>query len=307
MIAKPLEITAQIQITKPISEVFEGIVDPEKMSHYFISKSSGRMEEGRRVTWHFPEFEEGFPVEVGKIEVNKSITFFWGSNNEKTEVNIDLFEKSSNTTLVKVTEKGKENTPDGINWLKGNTEGWANFLACLKAYLEYGINLRKGAFDFLRDRVLPDEILKVSSDCEILTTRVVNFSQEQVFKAWSDPNHLKNWWGPNGFTNTFHEFDFRPGGRWNFIMHGPDGTDYLNESVFVKIDAPSTIAFNHVVKPYFQIVASFEKLSANKTKVIFRMLFKTPEECSEVKKYAVGKNEENMDRLEKELKNVVIE
>ena len=230
-----LEIITRIQIQKSVSEVFEGIVNQEKMSNYFISKSSGKMEEGKTVTWFFPEFEEGFPVEVGKIEYNKSITFCWCSDNEKTEVNIVLSEKSKNNTLVTVTEKGKENTPDGINWLKGNTEGWANFLACLKAYLEYGINLRKGAFDFLKEKILPNEILEVSADCEILTTRIVNFSQEQVFEAWSNPDHLKNWWGPNGFSNTFHEFNFRPGGKWSFIMHGPDCTGSSNESGFVKI------------------------------------------------------------------------
>ena len=159
----------------------------------------------------------------------------------------------------------------------------------------------------LNEHSLPNEILEVSNDCEILTTRIVNFSQEQVFEAWGNPNHLKNWWGPNGFSNTFHEFDFHPGGKWSFIMHGPDGTDYPNESVFVKIQKPEMIVFNHVVMPYFQIVAIFEKLSPGKTNVIFRMLFKTAEECSVVKKYAAGKNEENMDRLEEELKNVVIE
>ena len=64
-------------------------------------------------------------------------------------VEITLAAKDSNKTLVTITEKGRENDEAGINWLKGNTEGWANFLACLKAYLEYGINLRKGAFDFM--------------------------------------------------------------------------------------------------------------------------------------------------------------
>ncbi|MCG6186161.1 SRPBCC domain-containing protein [Maribellus maritimus] len=175
MNSNQLEITARIQIQKPANDVFEAIVNPEKMSNYFISKGSGRMEEGKTITWYFPEFEEGFPVDVGKTETDKSITFFWDSGSEKTEVNIELSEKSENNTLVTATEKGKEkeNTPEGINWLKGNTEGWANFLACLKAYLEYGINLRKGAFDFLKEEILSNEILQVSSECEILTTRVV--------------------------------------------------------------------------------------------------------------------------------------
>lgn len=151
MNSNQLEITARIQIQKSANNVFEGIVNPEKMSNYFISKGSGRMEEGVSLTWYFPEFQEGFPVKVGKIIRNELITFLWDSNDQKTEVSIELTPKTVNNTLVTVTEKSKENKPDGIIWLKGNTEGWANFLACLKAYLEYGINLRKGAFDFLKE------------------------------------------------------------------------------------------------------------------------------------------------------------
>ena len=67
-----------------------------------------------------------------------------------------------------------------------------------------------------------DKINSVSPDCEIVSIRNFTYSREQVFNAWTDPNRLKNWWGPKGFTNTFHEFDLRPGGKWSFIMHGPD-------------------------------------------------------------------------------------
>ena len=63
-----------------------------------------------------------------------------------------LTQRANNSTLVSITEKSRENDEAGIKWLMGNTEGWANFLACLKAYLEYGINLRKGAFDFMTDK-----------------------------------------------------------------------------------------------------------------------------------------------------------
>ena len=68
------------------------------------------------------------------------------------------------------------------------------------------------------------------SDREIVTTRVFDAPRELVFKAWTDPDHLAKWWGPKGFTNTFQEFDMRPGGVWRFIMHGPDGVDYKNKS-----------------------------------------------------------------------------
>lgn len=146
------------------------------------------------------------------------------------------------------------------------------------------------------------EIIKVSPDCEIVSTRNFTYSRKLVYNAWTDPNRLKNWWGPKGFTNTFHEFDLRPGGKWSFIMHGPDGVNYPNESVFVEITEPELIILNHVNNPKFQIVATFEELADNNTKLTFRMIFDTPELCQQVKIYAVEKNEENFDRLETELR-----
>jgi uncharacterized protein YndB with AHSA1/START domain len=145
-----LEIRATIQIAKSPGEVFAAIVDPSKMSNYFISKSSGPMEEGSKLTWWFPEFEDGFPVRVGRIEKDKYISYYWEMEGKELLVEMNLAEKPGSNTLVTITEKGMDNNEAGIKWLKGNTEGWANFLACLKAWLEYGINLRKGAFEFLK-------------------------------------------------------------------------------------------------------------------------------------------------------------
>ena len=148
-----LEIKAALQISKPVNEVFEAIVDPAKMSNYFISNGSGRMEENKEITWQFPEFDMDFPVRVSKIERNKYISFRWDMDGIELLVEMTLVPGDSNSTIVTITEKGRNNDEAGIKWLKGNTEGWANFLACLKAYLEYGINLRKGAFDFMSDKI----------------------------------------------------------------------------------------------------------------------------------------------------------
>lgn len=149
MNTEKLEIKVALQIQKPVNEVFEAIVDPEKMKNYFISESTGRMEEGKTVIWKFPEFDIKFPVQVIKIEKEKLISYNWeGPDKKELLVEIILDAKSKNSTLVSITEKSMPNNETGINWLKSNTEGWANFLACLKAYLEYGINLRKGGFDF---------------------------------------------------------------------------------------------------------------------------------------------------------------
>ncbi|WP_194776722.1 SRPBCC domain-containing protein [Pararhodonellum marinum] len=138
---------AAIQIQKPVEVVFEGIVNPEKMTRYFISESNGRMETGKELIWKFPEFPDQFTVKEIKIKTNQSVSFVW---DQETKVTIILEEQSDSSTLVKVTEDGKSFNEDNLKWLISNTEGWANFLACLKAYLEYGISLRKGAFDFMR-------------------------------------------------------------------------------------------------------------------------------------------------------------
>ena len=151
MSKKNLEIKVAIQILKPVKTVFEAIIDPEKMTNYFISKSSGRMIEGKQLRWKFPEFDEEFPIRVGKIEQDRYISYHWDTDGEELLVEMTLTPADGDTTLVTITEKSMKHDEAGIKWLMGNTGGWANFLACLKAYLEYGINLRKGAFDFMKE------------------------------------------------------------------------------------------------------------------------------------------------------------
>lgn len=147
-----LQAGATIQIARPISEVFEAIIDPDKMSNHFISESTGRMEAGKDRVWKFPEFDVEVPVSVLKVERPWLISFEWdGAPGKKLIVEIILTEKPGNATLVKITEGSMQNDEAGIKWLKGNSAGWMNFLDCLKAYQEYGINLRKGSFDFMKD------------------------------------------------------------------------------------------------------------------------------------------------------------
>lgn len=150
MTPEKLEINVAMQIQKPINEVFEAIVNPEKMTHYFISQSTGIMEEGKNLIWKFPEFDFECPVRVGKIEKDKYISYYWENSGKELLVEIKLSESLNNSTLVSISEKGMDNNEAGLKWLSGNSFGWSNFLACLKAYLEYGINLRKGAFDFMK-------------------------------------------------------------------------------------------------------------------------------------------------------------
>lgn len=87
-------------------------------------------------------------------------------------------------------------------------------------------------------------------------------------------------------------------------MHAPTQGNFENRCEFIKIEKPTLIAWKRYSKPLFQVLATFEELSPGQTKVVFKQLFETPEECAKLKKYVLDKNEENMDRLKAELKRM---
>jgi uncharacterized protein YndB with AHSA1/START domain len=145
-----LEIKCAMQIQKPIDIVFDAIVNPDKMSNYFIAWGSDKMETGKTIEWKFPDFDEKFSIQTDKIITDKLVSFYWKIDDLSLLVEITLDKINATETLVTITE-GKRIADDaGLKWLSGNSFGWSNFLSCLKAYLEYGINLRKGAFDFMK-------------------------------------------------------------------------------------------------------------------------------------------------------------
>ena len=116
-----------------------------------MKKISKRMESGKHLIWHFPEFDIEVPIRVSKTVRDEYVSFHWDDEDgAELLVEMTLSPAGNGATLVTVTEKSRNNDEAGITWLKSNTEGWANFLACLKAWLEYGINLRQGAFDFMK-------------------------------------------------------------------------------------------------------------------------------------------------------------
>ncbi|MFD0715689.1 SRPBCC family protein [Paenibacillus sp. GCM10027626] len=135
---------------------------------------------------------------------------------------------------------------------------------------------------------------------EIIASRVFDVPRELLFQAWTTPELLARWWGPHGFTNTFHECDVRPGGTWRFTMHGPDGVDYPNHCVFVEIVPHERVALDHLSGHEFRVTATFDDLEG-RTKVTFRQNFKITEEFEQAKAYCVEGNEQNLDRLGKVL------
>ncbi|MBU8881556.1 SRPBCC domain-containing protein [Kaistella sp. DKR-2] len=139
------------------------------------------------------------------------------------------------------------------------------------------------------------------SDRKIFSSRILHSPIEHVYQAFADPQHLKNWWGPEGFTNTIHEFDLRPGGRWILTMHGPEQGHYENSSVFKTVEPYHLITWSRISQPVFDMEIGFKKISETETEISFSMIFATREACDKIRRLAAPKNEENFDRLEKEL------
>lgn len=148
--------------------------------------------------------------------------------------------------------------------------------------------------------------MTTNTNREIFSSRILNAPLTKVYHTFANPTHLAKWWGPEGFTNTFHEFDLRPGGKWVLTMHGPEKGNYENSSVFKTVEPMSLIKWNRVSQPLFDMEIKFEEVSSMQTKISFRMIFDTVEACEKIRPFAVPKNEENFDRLEKELPNVLL-
>ena len=120
----------------------------------------------------------------------------------------------------------------------------------------------------------------------MIGTRVLDAPRELVFSVWTDPKHLAQWWGPSGFTTTTSVFEFRAGGVWRFVMHGPDGRDYENRITFDEIVRPERIAYHHgggddVEPVQFNSVVTFEDLGG-KTRLTMRGQFPSAEERARV-------------------------
>lgn len=140
---------------------------------------------------------------------------------------------------------------------------------------------------------------EAAAERELSTSRQLAATPAEVLAAWTDPARLARWWGPAGFRNTFEVFEPRPGGRWRFVMHGPDGTDYRNESAFVEV-GPDRVILDHLNGPRFRLTATFTAVAAG-TRLDWRMVFATAAEAAAVRKVVVPSNEENLDRLAAEL------
>ena len=188
-------------------------------------------------------------------------------------------EPEGKSTRVTVTHTGLDTFPKQPEFAAQNFDGgWSEIVGTmLKNYVEQGD---------------PD-------DRVIGTTRMLNAPRELVWKVFTEPEHIKHWWGPNGFTNTIHEMDVRAGGDWNFTMHGPDGTDYRNEITYDAIDKPRLIVFTHGPTPKFRTIVEFVD-HGDTTEMKWRGVFETRDDYQRAVNVfgAIQGQTQTLDRLE---------
>jgi uncharacterized protein YndB with AHSA1/START domain len=144
-----LKFQIQTKIQKPVAEVFDAVYNPKKITQYFATESaSAPLDEGTKVLWRFADYPGDVPLSVKKVVPNEQIEFEWetmeGGYNTHVEMRFEPL--SAEETLVSISEGNWKENQIGLNSSYGNCYGWMQMSCCLKAYLEYGINLRKGFF-----------------------------------------------------------------------------------------------------------------------------------------------------------------
>jgi uncharacterized protein YndB with AHSA1/START domain len=136
-----------------------------------------------------------------------------------------------------------------------------------------------------------------TGDRSCVHARLIDAPRARVFAAIADAQQLARWWGPNGFTSTIEHFDFRPGGHWRFVLHGPDGSDYPNENVFVQIAAPERVVIDHPSDTHhFVLTITLDDVGGG-TRVGWHQRFDSAEHRNLVAEVVLAANEQNLDRL----------
>jgi uncharacterized protein YndB with AHSA1/START domain len=139
-----VEVHVSDRVLKPVHDVFTAIVDPARLSRFFISSASGPLKAGTTVEWVFADVGGRLSIDVKQIDNDSRIVFEWTASGTKALVTIALKSGGPNATVVTITEDGWPMDRDGVTRALGQTAGWTDFLCCMKADLQHGINLRLG-------------------------------------------------------------------------------------------------------------------------------------------------------------------
>lgn len=137
-------------------------------------------------------------------------------------------------------------------------------------------------------------------DCTLSTSRTLPYSPAAIYAAFASADLLASWWGPEGFSNTFEIFDFRPGGQWKFVMHSSDGKDYANESVFAVLEPAAKVVIEHIAHPHYTLKVTLGAVEGG-THLTWEQTFKDTKTARGLRHIVEPANEQNLDRLVKVL------
>jgi uncharacterized protein YndB with AHSA1/START domain len=143
----------------------------------------------------------------------------------------------------------------------------------------------------------------MNHDTTFLTERTLPFSPQAVYSAFATADVLASWWGPEGFTNEFETFEFQVGGRWTFVMVGPDGARYANQCVFAELDPASRVVIRHDSEPFFTLSVQLTAVDDG-THLQWVQVFDDSHIAQAVKAIVEPANEQNLDRLIRVLSNI---
>jgi uncharacterized protein YndB with AHSA1/START domain len=277
----------------PVALVWRAITTKEDMSRWYFDLAEFKPEVG--FEFRFVVEHEGNTYDhrckVTEVIPQKKIAYTWRYEGLEGDslVTFELFAKGGKTRL-KLTHVGHETFPKTPPYARKNfIRGWTELIGCsLKDFVE-------------------------NADREIVIEREFNAPRELVWEAMTNPQHVVKWWGPRGFSTTIEEMDFRVGGVWKLVMHGPDGANYPNHHMFKEIVKPERIVFSHGGRreggPGISSVATwtFDAVGSGRTKVTIRMVFPSAADRDFVVKEfgAIEGGKQTLERLAEHLPNMV--
>ena len=250
-------------LNAPVSLVWHALTSPEAIARWYFDMEGFRAEVGCEFRFLVEHQGNVFDhrCRVTDVVTERKIAYTWRYQDHEgdSHVTFELYPEGEKTRL-KLTHVGLESFPKTLPFAPENfARGWNSLLGS----------------------ELPDYVEHV--DRELFLSRDFQAPRELVWDAMTRPEHVARWWGPRGFTSTIETMDFRVNGLWKFVMHGPDGTDYPNEHVFLEIVPHEKIVMDHGgrreggTQVRSTATWTFETIAGGKTRVKLRMVFPTPE------------------------------
>lgn len=272
-------IQRELQLPQPREQVWRALATSATLAEWmFPNDFEPRV--GHRFTFRVPPNPkmnfEGLVVECEVLECESPsrLVFSWSAGGPVVDTRVSFrLEPDGAGTRLFFEHSGFDLAHEwGSHALQGAEHGWTKMLKQLTAAI-------------------------VRQDSAVSTERVLAASPAQVFAAFARPDLLAEWWGPSGFTNTFEQFEFQPGGRWVFVMHAPNGANYPNESVFREIEPDAKIVIEHIVNPWFTLTVSLVP-RGQQTHLAWVQVFESPEVAAKMRALSGTANEQVLNRLQ---------